>query len=50
MRRLCSFQADRDQTLANGPLRLLAYIGSVGNYNQQCNALAAKGCQGFAMT
>ena len=32
------------------PRRLLAYIGGVGNYNQQCDALAANGYQGFAMT
>jgi acetone monooxygenase len=32
------------------PRRLLAYIGGVGNYNQQCNALAENGYQGFAMT
>jgi len=30
--------------------RLLAYIGGGGNYNQQCDALAANGYQGFAMT
>jgi len=32
------------------PRRLLAYIGGVGNYNQQCDALAANGYQGFSMT
>src|SRR6267154_1701581 len=32
------------------PRRLLAYIGGVGNYNQQCDALAANGYQGFEMT
>ena len=32
------------------PRRLLSYIGGVGNYNQQCDALAANGYQGFAMT
>jgi len=30
--------------------RLLAYIGGVGNYNKQCDELAANGYQGFAMT
>jgi len=32
------------------PRRLLAYIGGVGNYNRQCDELAANGYQGFAMT
>jgi acetone monooxygenase len=32
------------------PRRLLSYIGGVGNYNQQCDELAANGYQGFAMT
>ena len=32
------------------PRRLLSYIGGVGNYNKQCDELAANGYQGFAMT
>jgi hypothetical protein len=32
------------------PRRLLAYIGGVGNYNRQCDELAANGYQGFALT
>ena len=32
------------------PRRLLSYIGGVGNYNRQCDELAANGYQGFAMT
>ena len=31
------------------PRRLLSYIGGVGNYNHQCDELAANGYQGFAM-
>jgi acetone monooxygenase (methyl acetate-forming) len=31
------------------PRRLLSYIGGVGNYNRQCDELAANGYQGFAM-
>jgi len=31
------------------PRRLLSYIGGVGNYNRQCDELAASGYPGLAM-
>ena len=31
------------------PRRLLSYIGGVGAYRQKCDAVAASGCEGFAM-